>query len=184
VVRLRAIDLAARDRLISAIGSDQRLKLAAKTEQKYFEEQSGAARPIEFLAYLVGAVMAVGAVFGAMNTMYAQVTARTREIATMRALGFSRPAVLAAFVAESAALSLAGGVLGILAAALAVRSLWAGPTGTQNFATFAEVVFHFSLSPVLAARGLVFSLTIGVAGGFFPALAAARMPIVGALRRA
>jgi len=184
VVRLRANDLAARDRLISEIGSDQRLKLAAKTEQKYFEEQSGAARPIEFLAHLVGAVMAVGAVFGAMNTMYAQVTARTREIATMRALGFSRPAVLAAFVAESAALSLAGGVLGVLAAAVAVRSLWAGPTGTQNFATFAEVVFHFSLSPLLAAQGLLFSLAIGVAGGFFPALAAARMPIVGALRRA
>jgi putative ABC transport system permease protein len=184
VVRLRAADAASRDALIAAIGSDLRLKLAAKTEERYFAEQSGAARPIEFLAYLVGAIMAVGAAFGAMNTMYAQVTARTREIATMRALGFSRPAVLASFVAESVALSLLGGAIGVAAAALAIRWVWAGPTGTQNFATFAEVVFHFSFTPLLAARGLLFSVAIGLVGGFLPALRAARMPIIGALRRA
>ena len=183
-VRLRAVDLAARDRLLAAIAGDQRLKLAAKTEQKYFSEQSGAARPIEFLAYLVGAIMAVGASFGAMNTMYAQVTARTREIATMRALGFSRTAILASFVAESVALSVLGGVLGAAGAALAIRWLWAGPTGTQNFATFAEVVFHFALTPVLIGQGLLFSVGIGLVGGFFPALRASRMPIIGALRRA
>jgi len=184
VVRLRAADDAARGQMMAAIAGDQRIKLAAKTEKQYFEDQSGAAKPIEFLAYLVGVIMAVGASFGAMNTMYAQVTARTREIATMRALGFSRPAVLASFVAESIALSLLGGILGAAAAALAVRTVWAGPTGTQNFATFAEVLFNFALTPALVVRGLLFSVGIGLLGGFFPALRAARLQITGALRRA
>ena len=184
VVRLRAADEQARGRLIAAIEGDQRIKLAGKTERQYFADQSGAAKPIEFLAYLVGVIMAIGASFGAMNTMYAQVTARTREIATMRALGFSRPAVLASFVAESVALSFLGGAIGAAAAALAIRSFWAGPTGTQNFATFAEVLFNFALTPELIMRGLLFSVAIGLVGGFFPALRAARMQITGALRRA
>lgn len=184
VVRLRAVDDASRARMMSAIEGDQRIKLAAKTEKKYFEDQSGAARPIEFLAYLVGMIMAIGASFGAMNTMYAQVTARTHEIATMRALGFSRPAVLASFVAESVALALLGGLIGAAAAALAIHTLWASPTGTQNFATFAEVLFNFDLTPELVLRGLLFSIGIGLVGGFFPALRAARLQITGALRRA
>jgi putative ABC transport system permease protein len=183
-VRLRAADETQRDRLIAAIAGDQRIKLAAKRESQYFEDQSGAAKPIEFLAYLVGVIMAVGASFGAMNTMYAQVSARTNEIATMRAMGFSRSAVLASFVAESVALAFLGGAIGAAAAALAIRSLWAGPTGTQNFATFAEVLFNFELTPELIVRGLLFAVAIGLLGGFFPALRAARMQITGGLRRA
>jgi putative ABC transport system permease protein len=119
-----------------------------------------------------------------MNMMYAQVTARTREIATMRALGFSRGAVLASFVAESVALALLGGVFGAAAAALAIHTIWASPTGTQNFATFAEVLFNFALTPELVVRGLLFSIGIGLLGGFFPALRASRLQITGALRRA
>jgi putative ABC transport system permease protein len=184
VIRLRAADDAARGRMMTTIEGDQRIKLAAKTEKQYFADQSGAAKPIEFLAYLVGIIMAVGASFGAMNTMYAQVTARTREIATMRALGFSRGAVLASFVAESVALALLGGVIGAAAAVLAIHTIWASPTGTQNFATFAEVLFNFALTPELVVRGLLFSIGIGLLGGFFPALRAARLQITGALRRA
>lgn len=184
VVRLRAADLTTRGRLISTIRGDQRIKLEAKTEEQYFADQSGTARPIEFLAYLVGSIMAVGASFGAMNTMYSQVTARTREIATMRAVGFSRSAILACFVAESVALSLAGGILGAVAAYLVVRTLWAGPTGTQNFATFAEILFNFELTPPLIARGILFAVLIGLVGGFLPALRAARLPITGSLRQA
>ena len=184
VVRLRSADLTARGPLIATIRGDQRIKLEAKTEEQYFADQSGTARPIEFLAYLVGAIMAVGASFGAMNTMYSQVTARTREIATMRAVGFSRSAILASFVAESVTLSLAGGLLGAAAAYLIVRTLWSGPTGTQNFATFAEILFNFELSPSLIARGVLFAVLIGLVGGFLPALRAARLPITGSLRQA
>jgi putative ABC transport system permease protein len=183
VVRLRAREESNLPPLIAAIREDQRIKLEAKTEAKYFAEQSGTARPIEFLAYLVGIIMAVGASFGAMNTMYAQVTARTREIATLRAVGFSRPGVLVSFVAESVALALAGGVLGAAAAYLVVRGLWSGTTGTQNFATFAEVLFHFELTPSLVLRGLLFSVAIGFAGGLLPAIRAARLPIISALRQ-
>ena len=183
VVRLRAREESNVPSLMAAIREDQRIKLEAKTEAFYFAEQSGTARPIEFLAYLVGIIMAVGASFGAMNTMYAQVTARTREIATLRAVGFSRPGVLVSFVAESIALALAGGVLGAAAAYLVVRGLWSGTTGTQNFATFAEVLFHFELTPSLVLRGLLFSVAIGFAGGLLPAIRAARLPIISALRQ-
>jgi putative ABC transport system permease protein len=183
VVRLRAREESDRERLMASIREDQRIKLEAKTEAQYFAEQSGTAKPIEFLAYLVGIIMAIGASFGAMNTMYAQVTARTREIATLRAVGFSRPGVLASFVAESVALALLGGVLGAVAAFLVVRTLWAGTTGTQNFATFAEILFHFELTPSLILRGLLYAVAIGFLGGLFPAIRASRMPIVSALRQ-
>lgn len=184
VIRVRAADDEARDRLIAAIQGDQRIKLDAKSERQYFLDQSGTAKPIEFLAYLVGIIMAVGASFGAMNTMYAQVSARTREVASMRAVGFSRSAILASFVLESVTLALAGGVIGAAAAYLVVKMLWTGPTGTQNFATFAEILFNFELTPALIGRGILFSIGIGLLGGFFPALRAARMPITGALRAA
>jgi putative ABC transport system permease protein len=183
VVRLRARETGSLGPLMTAIREDQRIKLEAKTEAGYFAEQSGTAKPIEFLAYLVGIIMAVGASFGAMNTMYAQVTARTREIATLRAVGFSRPGVLVSFVAESVALALAGGFLGAAAAYLVVRGLWSGTTGTQNFATFAEILFHFELTPPLLLRGLLFSAAIGFAGGLLPAIRAARLPIISALRQ-
>lgn len=184
VVRMRAVDNAQRDKLLLAVRNDQRIKLAGKTEEAYFAEQQGTAKPIEYLAWFVGVVMAIGASFGAMNTMYAQVAARTKDIATLRALGYSRPAVLLSFVIESVVLALLGGIVGAAAALVVVTVIFREPTGTQNFSTFAEVLFNFNLTPGLILRGLVFSVVMGVAGGLLPAFRASRLKITTALRAA
>ena len=128
--------------------------------------------------------MAVGASFGAMNTMYAQVSARTREVATLRALGFGRLSILTTFVLESVLISLIGGAVGGVLALGVVNSVLSAPTGTNNFNTFAEILFNFRLTPELLLSGMVFALGIGLFGGFFPAFRAARLQIVNALREA
>ena len=182
-VMIRTTDAAARDRIIASVKGDQRVKLEGKTEKKYFEEQMATAKPVQILATLVGVIMAIGASFGAMNTMYAQVTARTREIGTLRALGFSRRALLSSFILESLALALIGGVVGCALALLVVRVFLTGPVGTQNFRTFSDILFNFQLSPrLLLTGGIGFSLAMGLIGGFFPAFRAARLKIVSALR--
>ena len=181
-VTMRVADSAARDRIIASVKGDQRVKLEGKTEKKYYEEQMSTAAPIKILAYLVGIIMAIGASFGAMNTMYAQVSARTREIGTLRALGFSRRSVLASFVLESLALALIGGLVGSFFAWAFVKVFLAGPVGTQNFRTFSDILFNFALTPALLVGGVVFSLAMGLFGGLFPAFRAARLKIVSALR--
>jgi putative ABC transport system permease protein len=181
-VLMRAADGAARDRIIASVKGDQRVKLEGKTEKKYFEEQMATAAPVKILAYLVGVIMAIGASFGAMNTMYAQVTARTREIGTMRALGYSRRAVLSSFLVESVLLALLGGAFGVVIALFIVKLILTGPVGTQNFRTFSDILFNFQLTPPLIVGGFVFSVAMGVLGGFFPAFRAARLKIVAALR--
>ena len=184
VIRVRTPDTAARDRFIAAVKGDQQVKLDAKPEDVYYEEQMGTAKPLQYLATFVGLIMAVGASFGAMNTMYAQVSARIREVATLRALGFPRRSVLFSFVLESICISLIGGAVGILFALGVVHTLLSAPTGTNNFNTFAEILFNFQLTPPLLFAGLVLSLGIGIFGGFFPAFRAARLKIVNALREA
>ena len=184
-VMLRATDSGpGRNRLIAGVKGDQRIKLEAMPETEYFAKQMGTAKPIQFLAYLVAVIMAIGASFGAMNTMYAQVSARTREIATLRALGFSRTVVLASFVIESVALGLLGGLLGAALAVAVVNLFLTAPTGTSNFATFAEIMFNFELTPTLIVSGVIFSLAMGLFGGLFPAARAARLKIINALREA
>jgi putative ABC transport system permease protein len=183
-VVVRATDRGARDRLIAAIEGDQRIKLEAMPEDEYFARQMSTARPIQFLAYFVALIMAIGASFGAMNTMYAQVSARTREIATMRALGFSRAVILTSFVLESMVLGFAGGLLGTAISSAVVSLLLTAPTGTSNFTTFAEILFNFELTPSLILSGVVFSLAMGLFGGLFPAARAARLKITSALREA
>ena len=179
---LRATDGAARDRIIASVKGDQRIKLEGKTETKYFEEQMATAAPVKILAYLVGIIMAIGASFGAMNTMYAQVTARTREIGTMRALGYSRRSVLWSFLVESVLLALLGGAVGVGIAFLVVELVLTEPVGTQNFRTFSDILFNFRLTAPLIAGGFAFSVAMGAFGGFFPAFRAARLKIVSALR--
>jgi putative ABC transport system permease protein len=183
-VMVRATDGGARDRVVAGIKGDQRIKLEATPETEYFAKQMGTAKPIQFLAYLVAIIMAIGASFGAMNTMYAQVSARTREIATLRALGFSRTVILISFVLESMSLGLLGGVVGGALAAVVVRIFLTAPTGTNNFATFAEIMFNFELTAPLLVAGLIFSLAMGLFGGLFPAARAARLKITSALREA
>jgi putative ABC transport system permease protein len=183
-VMVRATDSGARDRVIAGVKGDQRIKLEATPETEYFAKQMGTAKPIQFLAYLVAVIMAIGASFGAMNTMYAQVSARTREIATLRALGFSRTVVLISFVLESTCLGLLGGVVGGALAAVIVHVFLTAPTGTNNFQTFAEILFHFELTAPLLVAGVIFSLAMGLFGGLFPAARAARLKITSALREA
>ncbi len=181
-VFVRLPDPDAANRFIETIKGDQRLKLEGKTERKYFDEQMITSAPIKGLAFIVGFFTAIGAAFGAMNTMYAQVSARTREIGTLRALGFSRRSILVSFVIEALILCLAGGVLGIVFTFLAFQLILSKPTGTMNFRTFSEVLFNFRMTPPLIAGGLVFSLAMGLLGGFFPAARAARLKITTALR--
>jgi putative ABC transport system permease protein len=181
-VFVRLPDPEAASRYIETIKGDQRLKLEGKTERKYYDEQMITGDPIKALAFIVGVFTAIGAAFGAMNTMYAQVSARTREIGTLRAIGFSRRSILASFVLEALMLCLAGGLLGVVFTFLVFQLFLTKPTGTMNFRTFSEVLFNFRMTPPLIFGGLVFSLAMGLFGGFFPAWRAARLKIVNALR--
>ena len=182
IVRVKVSDAAARDLFVAGVKGNQQIKMEAKTEQAFYEEQMGTAKPIQFLAYFVGILMAIGASFGAMNTMYAQVSARIREIATLRALGFPRRSILLSFMLEAFALGLLGGALGAILATITVSFILTAPTGTQNFNTFAEILFNFQLSWSLIFSGMVFAVAIGLFGGFFPAARAARLKIINALR--
>jgi putative ABC transport system permease protein len=179
---VRASDPDSALRYIETVKGDQRLKLEGKTEKKYYEEQMVTGAPIKVLAILVGIFTAIGASFGAMNTMYAQVAARTREIATLRAIGFSSVSILVSFVLEALFLCAVGGIAGTLLAFVLFNLLVTAPTGTMNFRTFSEILFNFRLTPPLIAGGIVFSLAMGLFGGFFPAWRASRLKIVNALR--
>jgi putative ABC transport system permease protein len=181
-VFVRLPDPDAANKYIETIKGDQRLKLEGKTERKYFDEQMITSGPIKGLAFIVGFFTAIGAAFGAMNTMYAQVSARTREIGTLRAIGFSRRSILVSFVIEALILCFVGGLLGVLFTFLAFQLILSKPTGTMNFRTFSEVLFNFRMTPPLIMGGLVFSLAMGLLGGFFPAFRAARLKITSALR--
>jgi putative ABC transport system permease protein len=123
--------------------------------------------------------MAVGAVFGALNTMYSAVSARTREIATLRALGFGRGAVVLALMIESLVLALLGGAIGAAAAYVAFNNFTAA---TMNWQSFSQVTFAFAVTPALLVQGVVWATLIGLIGGLFPAIRAARLPIAAALR--
>jgi putative ABC transport system permease protein len=182
IVRVRVPDAAARDRFVAAVKGNQQIKMEAKTEEQFYAEQMGTAKPIQFLAYFVGILMAIGASFGAMNTMYAQVSARIREVATLRALGFPRRSILFSFMLESVVLGLIGGAVGAVLATLVVSFVLTAPTGTQNFNTFAEILFNFQMTTGLILSGMIFSVAIGLFGGLFPAARAARLKIINALR--
>ena len=167
------------DQLRIRLEEDPRLPLEVKREQKYYEDQSEAmARFIRILGLALTIIFSVGAVLGAMITMYAAVANRTVEVGTLRALGFRRRDILLAFLAESLFLSLLGGLAGLAGASLMqlVR------ISTTNWATFSELAFNFSLSPAIVLQTLGFALGMGLLGGVLPALRAARLGIVEALR--
>ncbi len=162
-----------------ALTRNPRLSVQVDRERDYYEKQSRALTTlIRALGFLIAFVMGIGAVCGALNTMYAAVAERTREIATVRALGFGGASVVASFVAESLCVALAGGLLGCLAV-LPINGL---TTGTMNWQTFSHVAFAFKVTPELLAAGVVFALAMGVLGGVPPALRAARYPVAAALR--
>ena len=138
------------------------------------------AKVISYLGTTISLLFSIGAIIGAMITMYASVASRTGEIGTLRALGFSRTAVLTAFLGEALMLGLVGGVVGLIGASF----MQAVPISTTNFQTFAEIAFHFTLTPKIVAVSLAFALMMGFIGGFLPAARASRMTIVDALRAA
>jgi putative ABC transport system permease protein len=138
----------------------------------------------KFLGTFLATMMSIGAMFAAMNTMYASVGARTREIGTLRVLGYRRRTILASFIIEGVFLSGLGGILGCVAA-LALQSLsqMLGWTfGTMSFETFGETLFNFRITPALAIQGLIFSVIVGVFGSLLPALRASRLPVIAALK--
>jgi len=170
--------LAAYDKQLRA---DPRVQLQIDSEPKYYEDLAGpTAGALLGLAGFVAVVMGIGAVFGAMNTMYAIVAQRTREIGTLRALGFSRLSILVSFVMESVLLAVIGGVLGCLLA----FTMNGYTAGTGQTASFSELAFAFKITPPVLVIGLVFAVVMGVVGGLLPALRASRMPITRALREA
>jgi ABC-type lipoprotein release transport system permease subunit len=159
--------------------SDPRLGVDVQREDLYYAEQSqGVAILVTVLGGFITVIMAVGALFGAANTMFAAVSGRTREIATLLVLGFSPFAVMLSFVVESVFIALIGGVLGCVIA-LPINGI---TTSTTNFQSFSEVAFQFKVTPALMLAALVFAAILGVMGGFFPALRAANQPIARTLR--
>lgn len=165
--------------LKAALAADPRLKLDVQTTRDYYAKQSeGLTRLIKILGTVIGTIMAVGAVFGALNTMYAAVAGRAREIATMRALGFRGLPVVVAVMLETMLLALLGGLIGAGVAWLVFNGYTVSTLGSN----FSQVVFQFKVSPELLWNGLKWALGIGLVGGLFPALRAARLPVTEALR--
>jgi putative ABC transport system permease protein len=179
-VLLQTTDGAVMREIINRIENDRRYNLIAQPEVAYYQEQTQAAGPIKALGMFIALVMGVGACFAAMNTMYAAVTYRTQEIATLRVLGFKRRNILLSFLTESLILALAGGALGCLLT-LPINGF---STGTANWRTFSELAFAFRITPQLLLAGMAFAALMGIFGGIFPAWRAARQTPAAALREA
>lgn len=178
-VLMRVKDQTALDSLAKRITDDQRLHLKAVAERTFYEDQQGAASGVlKALAVFIGFIMAVGAGFAGMNTMYAAVARRTKEIGTLRVLGFRRRSILIAFVLESVAIAVIGVAIGILLA-LPLNFV---STGTANFANFSEIAFNFRVTPELMLWALIFGVGIGFLGSLLPSIRASRFKIVDALR--
>ena len=157
------------------------MTLEVKRETRFYADQSEAlSRFISYLGTTISIIFSIGAIIGAMITMYASVASRTGEIGTLRALGFSRGSIMVAFLGESLLLGLIGGVVGLIAAAF-MQTL---QISTTNFQTFAELAFRFVMTPGIVVAALLFALGMGFVGGFLPAARAARLKIVDALRAA
>lgn len=178
-VLLRAKDQSALTALTNRITNDQKLHLKAVSERVFYEDQQGATSgALKILAGFIAVIMAVGAGFAGMNTMYAAVARRTKEIGTLRVLGFSRLSILAAFLLESVAIALIGAVIGILLA-LPLNFV---STGTSNWVTFSEIAFNFRVTFDLMLLALIFGAVIGLIGSLLPSIRASRYKIVDALR--
>jgi ABC-type antimicrobial peptide transport system permease subunit len=177
----RLADAGSFDEVRQRLESDPRLTLEVKRERRFYEEQSQVlSNFIRYLGLTLSVIFSVGAMIGAMITMYAAVSNRTSEIGALRALGFRRSSILGAFLAESLALSLVGWAVGLALASFMqlVR------ISTMNWQSFSELAFTFTLTPEIVGKSLAFAVAMGFLGGFLPAVRAARMKIVDALRAA
>lgn len=175
---LRATDAVTADALTKRVSDDQRLKLEGQLETDYYKKQTSSGGPIKYIGFIVAIIMAIGSSFAAMNTMYAAVAYRSREIATLRVIGFSRPSILTSFVLESLLLSLLGAAVGIVLM-LPFNGM---NTGIGNQVTFSETVFSLQMTWKVVVYAIGFGLVMGLIGGFAPAWQAARQEILAALR--
>jgi putative ABC transport system permease protein len=175
---LRATDALAADALKHRVADDQRLELEGTLETEYYDKQTSSGGPIRFMGYVVGFTMAIGSIFAAANTMYASVAYRSREIATLRVIGFRRGSILTSFVFESVLLALVGAAAGIILM-LPFNGM---STATSNAVTFSEVVFSMRITLQVVISATIFALAMGIIGGLAPAWGAARREILAALR--
>jgi putative ABC transport system permease protein len=180
VVRLKLETPMSFETFRAALAKDPRLSVKVQRETEYYLEQSTVIyRLVSTLGWIITVLMAFGAVFGTLNTMYSAVAARTREIATLRALGFGSAPILFSVVIEALVLALVGGAAGSAVAYLAFDGFRAA---TMNFQSFSQVAFAFDVSPALLLKAMACATVIGLMGGLFPAIRATRMPLAKALR--
>jgi len=178
-VTVRLTSAGAFNQFKDAVTADPKLTVQVDHEIEYYARQSQVLTTlITILGGVVVLIMGVGAVIGALNTMYAMVSERSREIATMRAIGFTRLSIVLSFVFEALLIAFVGGVIGCVS----VLKLNGYTTGTMNMQTFSHVAFAFQITPILLAVGILFALLMGIVGGIPPAVRAARRPIASALR--
>lgn len=178
-LRLESVD--SFQKLKDALTTEPRLNVTAIREQDYYAQQSRVLQTvIRTIGFAIAGLMGLGAIFGAVNTMYSAVASRTREIATLRALGFGATPVVISVLIESLLLSLAGGIIGGL---LAWAAFDGYQTATMNWQSFSQVAFAFAVTPALLLRGLIYAAFMGLLGGLLPAIRAARFPVVTALRQ-
>jgi ABC-type lipoprotein release transport system permease subunit len=178
-IRLKLVPSTDINALVRRVAEDPRINLQARTESEYYREQSAIAANLRVLGLLVVGIMSFAAIFAAMNTMYAAVSARTTEIGTLRALGFSPRSILASFLLESSALALLAGIIGVVLA-LPINGFSTKFNGAISSPTLA---FNFHVTFAIIIQALVFAIVIGVAGGWLPARQAMRVSVVNALRR-
>jgi putative ABC transport system permease protein len=167
------------ERIRKILPDDKQIQLDALPQIAYFKKQNQAGEMMKAVSGIMGFTLSIGAIFGAANTMYAAVASRTREIATMRVLGFSRLAIWFSFVLESAFIGLLGGIVGALLARLFFNNM---ASGTVNWQSFSDMAFKFRVTSELMVTAIIMSVIMGVVGGFFPAFRASRMTIARALR--
>ena len=177
-VLVAATDPATAQALKNRMNDDQRLELSGLLESEYYAQQTSTGGPIKVVGTIVAIIMAIGSCFAAMNTMYAAVAYRSREIATLRVIGFSRSSILTSFVFESLLLALLGALVGVVLM-LPFNGM---TTGTSNPITFSEAVFSLRMTPMVVGNAILFALVMGLIGGLAPAWSAARRDILAALR--
>ena len=175
---VKSKDPTAATNLTARIERDKMLSLKVIPEKEFYKTQTMTGAVIQFIGTVLAIAMSIGAILAAMNTMYASVGARTREIGTLRVLGFRRRTILMSFLIEGAFLALIGGVVGCLFS----LPMHGYSTATISLESFNESVFQFRITPLLAAKGLLFSIAVGLVGSLFPAMRAARLPVIAALK--
>jgi putative ABC transport system permease protein len=175
---VKTTDPAGASNLTARVEKDKTLSLKVIPEMEFYKTQTATGMAIQFVGTVLAIAMSIGAILAAMNTMYASVGARTREVGTLRVLGFRRRDILISFLIEGAVLAFLGGILGCFLA----WPLNGMATGTMSFNNFSEVVFEFRITAMLVAEALIFAVILGVVGSFLPAIRAARLPVISSLK--